>query len=50
MNIRKFSIEAYRSCVKTTVPFNNELTSLIGINGAGKSSVLNGILLLKKLC
>ncbi|MBT1071073.1 AAA family ATPase [Pelotalea chapellei] len=50
MKIKRFCIEAYRSCIKTAVPFNAELTSLIGINGAGKSSVLNGIQLLKKSC
>lgn len=50
MNIVKFSIESYRSCIKTVMHLNKDLTGLIGINGAGKSSVLNGMLLLQKLC
>jgi predicted ATP-dependent endonuclease of OLD family len=50
MRLKKFEIKSYRSCLKTTMPLNRELTALIGVNGAGKSNLLNGLLLLKKMC
>jgi len=48
IKIKRIKIKGYRSCSSTTLDLNNELTTLIGINGAGKSNILNGILLLKK--
>jgi len=50
MKLKSFEIRSYRSCLKTKFPLNEELTSLIGINGAGKSNILNAILLLRKIC
>jgi predicted ATP-dependent endonuclease of OLD family len=49
MKLRSFEIASYRSCIKTKFPLQNELTGLIGINGAGKSNILNALTLLRKL-
>lgn len=49
MRIKKFEVLAYRSCIKTSLPLHSNLTGLIGINGAGKSNILNAILILKKI-
>lgn len=49
IRIKKFSITNYRSCLNTSVDPHPNLTALIGKNASGKSSVLNGILLLKSL-
>ena len=50
MKLKSLEIQSYRSCIKTIFPLQNELTGLIGINGAGKSNILNAILLLRKIC
>jgi AAA15 family ATPase/GTPase len=50
MKLKSLEIQTYRSCIKTVFPLQNELTGLIGINGAGKSNILNAILLLRKIC
>jgi AAA15 family ATPase/GTPase len=47
--ISKLEIRNFRSCIKTSINFNNNLSTLIGINGSGKSNFLNGIMLLKKM-
>lgn len=49
MILKHFEIKAYRSCVNTKLDLQSDLTALIGINGAGKSNLLNAILLLKKI-
>jgi AAA15 family ATPase/GTPase len=49
MKLKSLKIQTYRSCIKTVFPLQNELTGLIGINGAGKSNILNAILLLRKI-
>src|ERR1039458_8658856 len=49
IRIKKFSITNYRSCVNTSVEPHPDLSALIGKNASGKSSILNGILLLKSL-
>jgi len=49
MKLKFFRIQSYRSCVDTEINFNEELTSLIGVNGAGKTNILNGLLLLNKM-
>lgn len=49
MKIIKFEVINYRSCKKTVLFMQESLTGLIGINGAGKSNILNAILLLKKI-
>ncbi|HLD18571.1 MAG TPA: AAA family ATPase [Candidatus Nanoarchaeia archaeon] len=50
MRINSFEVRSYRSCIKTSFPLNPTLTGLIGINSAGKSNILNAILLLRKIC
>jgi len=47
--ISNIELKNYRSCKKTAVDLQNDLSALIGINGSGKSNFLNGILLLKKI-
>jgi ABC-type Mn2+/Zn2+ transport system ATPase subunit len=47
--LRKISLENYRSCVNTSVTFNPELSVLIGPNGSGKTSIMQGVMLLNKL-
>ena len=48
IKIKSFEIQAYRSIKKSKINFNSEFTALIGVNGSGKSNILNAILLLKK--
>ncbi len=50
MKIKSLEVMSYRSCIKTRLPLNRELTALIGVNSAGKSNILNALLLLKKAC
>lgn len=47
--IEEVRLGNYRSCVNTQVEFNTDLTALIGVNGAGKTNILMGLLLLKQL-
>ena len=47
--ITKIAISDYRSCINTSFSPHPNLSVLIGPNSAGKSNVLNGILLLKRL-
>ncbi len=49
IKIKKFDIFNYRSCIKTRVEILTDLTTLIGINGVGKSNILNSIQLLKRI-
>jgi predicted ATP-dependent endonuclease of OLD family len=49
IKIRKIDIFNYRSCIKTRVEVMSDLTTLIGINGVGKSNILNSIQLLKRI-
>lgn len=48
VRIKTFSILNYRSCQKTVIQPNENLSILIGSNGSGKSNILNAFLLLKK--
>ena len=48
MKLKSFKIHSYRSCIKAKLDLNPQLTTLIGINGAGKSNILNSLLLLQK--
>jgi ABC-type Mn2+/Zn2+ transport system ATPase subunit len=47
--LERVDLQNYRSCKKATFDLNENLSALIGANGAGKSNILNGILLLKKI-
>lgn len=49
IKISKIEIVNYRSCIKTSIDVQDNLTTLIGINGVGKSNILNSLLLLKKI-
>lgn len=49
IKLTKFEVSNYRSCRKSNLDLNENLMCLIGINGAGKTNILNGLLLLKKL-
>lgn len=46
VRLESISIEGYRSCRGTSFSPNVDLSALIGINGAGKTNVLQGIRLL----
>jgi hypothetical protein len=46
VRIDSISIDEFRSCAHTTFSPNVELSALIGINGAGKTNILQGIRLL----
>lgn len=48
MKIKEIEINNYRSCIKTKFELQDNLTALIGINGVGKSNILNALQLLTK--
>src|SRR5690349_7646023 len=48
MKLLRFDIEHYRSCLRTSLLPNSQLTALIGINGSGKSNILHGIRLFRR--
>jgi len=48
MKIKNVQISNYRSCIQTKFDLHDNLTALIGINGVGKSNILNALQLLKK--
>lgn len=47
--LSRIELTNYRSCKRTSVELRNTLSTLIGVNGSGKSNFLNGLLLLKKI-
>ncbi len=49
IRIKRIEIFNYKSCIKTKIEVNTNLTTLIGANGVGKSNILNSIQLLKKI-
>lgn len=49
IRIRFIEILNYRSCIATKIDFGTDLTTLIGINGVGKSNIMNSIQLLKQI-
>ncbi len=49
MKLKSFTLKSYRSCKETTFPINKQITALIGVNGAGKSNILNALMMLRKL-
>jgi len=48
VKLKSLRVKSYRSCINTKFEIQKDLTALIGINGSGKSNILNAILLLKK--
>lgn len=46
VRIESIDIDGFRSCTHTSFAPNSELSALIGINGAGKTNILQGIRLL----
>jgi predicted ATP-dependent endonuclease of OLD family len=48
IKLKSLEIQAYRSCVDTKINLDSDITALIGINGSGKSNIMNALLLLKK--
>lgn len=49
IKINNIEINNYRSCIKTKFDVHPNLTTLIGINGSGKSNILNSLQLLKSV-
>ena len=47
--LKKIQLKNYRSCIDTEFTLQQGLSVLIGPNGSGKTNLLNGLLLLKKL-
>jgi ABC-type lipoprotein export system ATPase subunit len=47
--LKSIAIRNYRSCLKTSLEFHPKLSVLIGPNGSGKTNILQGVMLLKKL-
>ncbi len=47
--LKQIQLNNYRSCIKTTIDLQPNLSTLIGVNGSGKSNVLHGITLLNKI-
>lgn len=45
-HLEEITIDGYRSCMETTFRPNKSLSGLIGINGAGKTNILNALRLL----
>lgn len=49
MRLGKFIVENYRSCVRTAIELQPDLTVLIGPNGSGKTNILQALLILNKI-
>jgi len=49
VKLKKIEILKYKSCDKTILDVNGNLTVLIGVNGSGKTSILSAIKLLKSI-
>lgn len=47
--IKNFQVTNYRSCQNTSISLNPQLSALIGINGSGKTNLLNALLLIRKV-
>lgn len=47
--IETIKLHNYRSCVNLLIEFESNMTALVGVNGSGKTNIMNGILLLKRL-
>lgn len=49
VKIEQIQLHNYRSCKRTSFEPHPNLSALIGVNGSGKSNLLNGIMLLDKI-
>lgn len=49
IRLQDIKVTSFRSLVDTKVSFKTNLTALIGINGAGKTNILQSILILQQL-
>lgn len=49
LRLKEIEIQNYKSLVNTQLKLNDQLTALIGINGAGKTNTLSAIMLLAEL-
>jgi energy-coupling factor transporter ATP-binding protein EcfA2 len=47
--LRTFVVENYRSCVRTSIDLDPNLSVLIGPNGSGKTNILKAIMYLNKM-
>ena len=47
--LKRIAIENYRSCLRTSLDLNPNLSVLIGPNGSGKTNILQAIMLLNKM-
>lgn len=49
MHIKSIDLIDYRSCKRATFKPNADLSALVGANGSGKTNILNGVLLIKRI-
>src|SRR5687768_3557634 len=49
VRLRNFQIKNYRSCLDSKLELTKNVMCLIGVNGVGKTNILNSLQLLKKI-
>jgi predicted ATP-dependent endonuclease of OLD family len=49
VKIKQIKIKGFRSCTDTTIKLQEDLSVLIGVNGAGKTNILKAFLLLRDI-
>jgi ABC-type Mn2+/Zn2+ transport system ATPase subunit len=49
VRLSRVTLTNYRSCLHTSLSLDKSLSTLIGVNGSGKTNILHGILLLHQL-
>src|SRR5204863_8549801 len=49
VRLMRFEIKGFRSCRRTVLFPESHLTALVGVNGSGKSNLLQAVLLLTEL-
>jgi AAA domain, putative AbiEii toxin, Type IV TA system/AAA ATPase domain len=47
--LKRIVIENYRSCLRTVIDLHPNLSVLIGLNGSGKTNILQGVMFLNKM-